>query len=462
MENTILHDEGSSSEDMIDIQIEDSLVRESLMTIDSINFKKALCAIFGFAFLLLVLMVMGIAGPTPTLITGSESHELNGRKKRIELNLLNLSSLSRFIEVSMVFQRNSTSVNASGIARVTYEALFVNSKEEYVHPISIMSHVGEVIFEKGELDSKPVTVWRDNILDFENMSISLRVDRVPQNVFSVYTQVKMGDTKHTVFQIYFRSAASLVGFVCLVMFLRSLSVSSMRLWHLEQKLTVPLLVLLILYDNPFYIFHANSPTKTHVITNTILSATFLSYFRFFILVLFASLRFKNRKTERCFFQPKLIFVMMLFIASIIHGVYDDIASFDIEIVETDELEAKIRWTEVTLYLIYITWTAIAIIHAGFNVDVTERYKFIVYLIGGCTALLMLLSVHVLFAWKGWFKDSSLSFIMSFAVENVFVLMMVYFHWPFEGVADKKEDNNDSGAKEAASLETPLASITEDN
>lgn len=458
--------EGSSSDDMIDIQIEDSLVRESLMTIDSTNFKEAIFAIMGFAGVLLLLIIMGISGPAATYTTTSELHEIAGRSKRLELNILNVSQMNRFVEVAMVLKRNSTSFNTSGVVRITYEALFVNSKQEYVHPIAIMNHVSQVIFESGATDSKPITIWRENIIDFENMSISVKVDRCPDGITSTYAQIKIGDMGHTAFQIYFREAASVVTIICLVLLLRSLCTGTMKLWHLEQKLTVPLLVLLILYDNPLYVFHVNSPSKTHVIMNTVLSATFLSYFRFFILVLFASLRFKNRKTDRCFFQPKVVFVAILFLASIVHGIYDDIASFDVEILETDELEARIRWTEITLYLVYIVWTGIAIIHAGLHVDVTEKYKFMVYLSGGCTALVMLLVVHVLFGWYGWFRESSLSFIMSFAVENVFVLMMVYFHWPFERIADKPLDKEDPEANnqiQAAEFndQNPLESIKDD-
>ena len=129
------------------------------------------------------------------------------------------------------------------------------------------------------------------------------------------------------FQIYFRTISAIFGIIVLFYITFRLSSMSFKLWHLEQKLTIPLLGLLILFNNPLYFFMVSKPNPVFIIYDSIFTNLFNSYLKFFILCLFDSLRYKNRNTNSCFFIPKCIFIIIFFGFNIVHSINHNIQSF---------------------------------------------------------------------------------------------------------------------------------------
>ena len=68
---------------------------------------------------------------------------------------------------------------------------------------------------------------------------------------------------------------------------------------------------------------------------------------------------------------------------------------------------------------------------GIGLDPTERYKFNSYAQTGLTALW---TVHLLFDAFSEVRHTSLRFVVGFGVENGFVLLMAFFHWPCSNVS----------------------------
>ena len=62
-----------------------------------------------------------------------------------------------------------------------------------------------------------------------------------------------------------------------------------------------------------------------------------------------------------------------------------------------------------------------------------------YLISGITALVIPAIVYVLFDVIDLFENSATLFVMRYGAENLFVFLMVYFHWPFERLMDRRSD-----------------------
>ena len=439
-------DEGleSSSDELIDIQIEDSLVRETLMSIDSANCSDDVCTIIGFALTLVFMIFLGIFGPSSTYTQQTEPYDighLESQATQIKLEIVDISSFNRAMSLALMFTRSEDQGDISGKIRYKYEAEFRNAKGERVHTLNTKLATMDVQVLSGEAATANKRIWSENIIDFASLAIGIHLDTIPKGFDRVYGIITIGHPSHTVFQLFFRGTTACLGIVILVVIAKRLCAMSIRLWHLEQKLTVPLVLLVILYDNPFFIAQAYCPSKAYIILNTILVSIFSTYFRFFILVLFDSLRYKNRKTSKCFFLPKILFAVVLFMSSVVHGIYNDISSFDLP-VEHDSTEELMRWVEICLYVIYIVWVGISIALAAVQVDVTERYKFNMYLASCVTALTMLCIVHVLFEALSLFRSSSIRFVISYAVENLFVFLMAYFHYPFEGLSDKKASSGD--------------------
>ena len=96
------------------------------------------------------------------------------------------------------------------------------------------------------------------------------------------------------------------------------------------------------------------------------------------------------------------------------------------------------------------WFALSVIFAGFQVDITERYKYIIYCVSGITALTLLALSDFFLGFLGFFENSALKFVEQYAIANVFVMLMAYFHWPYEVL----HDQNYLGGDEAAQATMP--------
>ena len=142
---------------------------------------------------------------------------------------------------------------------------------------------------------------------------------------------------------------------------------------------------------------------------------------------------------------------MLFLSSVIHGIYDDIASFHGTAADNyDSIEEILRWIQIMLNLFYLIIAVITIILAGIQIDIIERYKFYMYVATGGTSLFVFAIVRVLFTAFKLFQNSAIHFVMIFAIQNSFVLMMMYFHWPYEVIND--QTYADETEKEKAAIE----------
>jgi hypothetical protein len=142
------------------------------------------------------------------------------------------------------------------------------------------------------------------------------------------------------------------------------------------------------------------------------------YFRQFILIIVDSLRFKNRNTGGCFFVPKAVF-----------GVAHFLVLTGIETL----FKVEVKVLKSGMEMVYILWTAVAVVAANLRVDPTERYKWNIYVGAGAIALAILAVVHVLFVAMSRFRTSAVGFIVNYGVANVFALLMAYLHWPYEVV-----------------------------
>ena len=126
-------DEGleSSSDELIDIQIEDSLVRETLMSIDSANCSDDVCTIIGFALTLVFMIFLGIFGPSSTYTQQTEPYDighLESQATQIKLEIVDISSFNRAMSLALMFTRSEDQGDISGKIRYKYEAEFRNAK----------------------------------------------------------------------------------------------------------------------------------------------------------------------------------------------------------------------------------------------------------------------------------------------------------------------------------------------
>ena len=427
----------SSSDDMVNIQIEESLVRETLMSIDSANFNEDLLTILSFGFILIFVLLTGIFGP-PDTIPHSNIITISNDSAIFETKIpyTDFSSLNNHLAVALSFTpRNKTSSRIMNV-NFHYTIKCIN-KHSVVRTQNEKFKEYTVYYNAGSAKTTRIHLFNHTLITYDSLELNLVFDHAGVDFESFTVNFDTGSPEHTIFQIYFRIIFSAIALLFLVFLLFKLRKLGFKLWHLEQKMTVPLLFLLFLYNDPLYVIHCYYPSIVVVIFDRLVYALFHAYLSFFILVLFDSLRYKNRKTDSCFFLPKITLCVIMFIFYAAHGIYDELHMYD-EQSGRDPIENGLAITELVFYLVFVVLAAFSIIVSGIQVDVTERYKFNIYLSSGIIAVVIMAIAQVLFSMK-FIYGTSLSFVLKFAVENVFSLLMAYFHWPYEVLQDQQYD-----------------------
>ena len=419
----------SSSDDMVNIQIEESLVRETLMAIDSNNFHEDLLTILCFGFILIFVLLTGIFGPPDTL-PHSNTIDISQDTAIFEKKLpyTDFNSLNNHLAISIALTPKNKSQSRMMKVQFHYTIQCRNGKE-LVRTQNEKFKEYPVYYSSATGMTARIHLFNHTLITYDSLELNIIFEHAGVDFESFTVNFITGSPEHTTFQMYFRGIFSGIALLFLLFMLYSLRNLEFKLWHLEQKLTIPLLFLLFLYNDPLYIIHCYYPSIVVVIFDRLVYALFHSYLSFFILVLFDSLRYKNRKTDTCFFIPKIILCVLMFTFYAAHGIYDELHMYD-EQTGRDPTENALAITELVLYLSFVVLAGFSIVASGIQVDVTERYKFNIYLSSGIIAVLIMAVAQILFSMRIIY-GTSLSFVLKFATENVFTLLMAYFHWPYE-------------------------------
>ena len=89
---------------------------------------------------------------------------------------------------------------------------------------------------------------------------------------------------------------------------------------------------------------------------------------------------------------------------------------------------------VAVVAAFCLWLLFQMIKAFVRIDVTEKYKAKMYIAMVILCLTVVLLGSVLKRMRVM-EGSCIYFVVSFAIQNVFVLMMAYCHWPYEVMHD---------------------------
>ncbi|EAY08561.1 hypothetical protein TVAG_190840 [Trichomonas vaginalis G3] len=422
----------SSSGNMIDIQIEESLGRETLMTIDSSNFKEDLFSILGFIIILVITTITGIIGP--------KSYDCHAQKLLIDQNKLemqlshnHISVYNRYTKIFIEFEKDSSNEIPKSVGLIDYSIALTNKK------VIVNNYYGKISnqtlnFQTGSSTSDQILLYSSPLIEYDAIRIDIVVTDA-EHLRAAQVSHYLATIQHSYYEIYFRTAFAIIEFMLLILFVFSLRKVSYSFWHLEQKLTLHLQFLSMLFNNPLIYLTITYPSKTGLILDILIKSIFTTYFRYFVLVLFDSLRYKNRKTDPCFFVPKILFSFAMFATIYLNTMITELPSY-LPFELSDEVKKYIDTADTALFGVYLVWAAITTLFAGCQVDITERYKYVIYIISGIAALALLATSELLFKFFKFFQDSSLQFVEQFSIYNVFSMLMVYFHWPFEIFRDQ--------------------------
>lgn len=210
-------------------------------------------------------------------------------------------------------------------------------------------------------------------------------------------------------------------------------------WHIEQKLTVFLMIIIALYNNPFYGIKFVSWTVNYVI-DSIFAGVISGYIVFFNLTLFDSLRSKNRDTTGFFYLPKIIisaFISILVLITSLLKIYEGLKN---QKSISSPLELTLIIDSFLPYLVFVAFAYIVfeIVLVFREIDPTETYKLNLYIL---TFSICVLGSLIGYKLAG---NNALIFTVKYAIISLFGILMAYFHWPYDVGVDQNYDETKDG------------------
>jgi hypothetical protein len=245
----------------------------------------------------------------------------------------------------------------------------------------------------------------------------------------------VGNKSFTVLESSYRFLFAILIIVCAFIFQWKLHGTQIHFWHLEQKMTMGLMILAVVMNNPFYYFLVSRAFAFLLILDSVGQSIFAIFVKFYILVIFDSLRFKNRKISDCFFAPKVAFFLVFLIFHTEQEVLRSVIE-QTTLSKFSAFEAVIAGVRIIFEIAFVCWLGFAVMRSWRDSDVTEAHKFVLYL----SVCGVMLSVHALLECLGhiltFFQRSCAAFVIRISIDNFFVLLMTLFHWPYEVIADQ--------------------------
>ena len=94
----------------------------------------------------------------------------------------------------------------------------------------------------------------------------------------------------------------------------------------------------------------------------------------------------------------------------------------------------------SIYIVYFIFSiniVISIIMSCIKVDSTEKYKSNVYMVTFMLFLSFICAAIFAFDYLNLLENTSIPSALFLAIQNIFSLVMTYFHWPYEVLEDQE-------------------------
>ena len=431
-------------DDLIDLQIEESLSRETLMSIDTSNVYEVFLIALLFSFLSLIIIFIGFYSPPKETAKQYFSYFNNNDTASI-YRFGNISSWNRYVFASLSFtiQKFAADSKIENISFLTYVNETINSKSIYLIKPEIYT---ENLSVKAQAETtEPIQILYDSFPDYNEIVIVVKLlnqhNSSPITGTSIY--LEYGNSKQPLFQIITRY--TFMVFCCIAFFFLCYRLCQVSFgnWHLEQKLTFILIIACLFADDPFYILQFYFPSSLLSFSALLFQSFFYCYLRFFIYTLFSSLSYKNRKIPMGFFTFRIILMVFDFVVDLFYSLItsNELSNSYLPFENTAQVENTAIFMKNSVFILYGLLIFICLIKTAFKIDVTEKFKYRIYLFSSLLCLIPLIIVNVLDELE-IMNDTSLCFLTTFALQNFYVLIMTISHYPYEIINDQEYLNAD--------------------
>lgn len=436
-------DEDESSGVLIDLQIEESLGRETLMSIDSSNHMDDTITIAVYIVLLLLNIGVAYFGPntsqTLRVTQKSQIHDMSTSWKA-SFSIESISTLNQYLilRITPIYEGTGPlSITVKSDAELRRGGTDVES---------ITNTLPDVSFQKSNDTNHMVNVFTTRIEESSSCLAHVTFSGPElKRLQGCVGEWVYGDRGFAIIACIYRILFAFVIAVSSVMLHCKLKGTPFSMWHFEQKLCIGLLYLAIVMNNPLCPLLIWKSSDTLMFLDTVFHSGYVAYVKFFVIALFDSLRFKNRRISQCFFLPKLLFFGVYALAQI---QYEYTRCVDVQSVRVgpkpwfDTAVVVVHWS---LEVVFVCWIVFVCVRSRQEIDITEKFKFSVYVTVSAITLTIMCALEVLGQSIGFINISCYGFIIRISTENLFVVLMLTFHWPYELISDQylvhNEKNN---------------------
>jgi len=415
--------------DLVDIQIGDGMGQDAFMSIETNSIKDDFVALVLFVVVIFATTTAGVFGPPRDINGWSQSSFGKSGSNSIHQTLTNLSPMNQFLHMCLEFHHSVVANYTIIPVSFSYTLTFRLAGSEVRRQQGIFNITAN--FTANHDSSIPYYFFKDQFLKYDEATINIDFIDVSDIIDAVLIW-KHGDPNHALFQAWIRFIYSIASLSVSILFVYRLFLVARQSWCIEQKLTILLHVFAIFGANPLYILFVFRPSIFQASLNSLLFQLFVCYVNFFMLVILDNLKLKDRRDRGFFFLPKIVlFIIQLVVESITAILNENTSSFS-----TTSTYTVFYQIHKLITGIYIAWFIVLSLKAFKSIDQTEVHKFVVYTIVFCITLV--LSLSETFAEKlSFLQGTSGSFAMQFSSLHAFVILMAFFHWPFESSIDQQ-------------------------
>jgi hypothetical protein len=412
--------------------------KDALLWIDTANRWDAWIILIGLSFCLFLTLSTGDYG-SPSISVEPSIRELNNRTHRLLFPVNSLLAYNRFIRLDMkmgvnpdatltpfsFYMRLTTIVGDEPTVRINRTFDFMNFPRS--------SKPNETV---------PIRIFEDHYIAYDSIDFVFDNITVDRSVYkSLIVLTIMGTYDHTTFQAYFRFIFSVFQIGALALFAWRAITDGARHWTREQKLTVPLIFLAPISNNPFYIFHAYHPTTTAPLVESVATPLYHAYAIMMCLVIIDVIRNKNRTFSflnvlswLAVSAPVFVFEFLNTFRAFMYGLEPP------EIPPRPE-PPNYEFGQMLSHSAFFVVALILLVMALITLDVTDRFKFGAYALAILCVMGNSLVAMIIGRYFGKFDGTMAEWIGSFSVYNIFTFMLIYYHFPVEpGRAQKYQES----------------------
>jgi hypothetical protein len=415
-----------SVEQLFDVKSEETLREGAFMWIDRVHSSALLQPIIGSLVLLFLTMATGLTGPETISVLRTHKRLGDNPPQSFYFNAAPISGYNRFLAYELSFDRPISS-DAQPITffyrvDILSRSLRANRTETVIADLSLPN---------ADINrTERVPLFRDKILTYEAAQLFLDV-RTPgggaYKGLTIYTF--LGAHDHTSFQGYFRLLYSILEFCSLLAFGYQFLTRKQPI-PTEQKIAAVLLLSAICSNNPFYLCHAYKPQPFYLYWDLYMTPLFHSVLMVCCLLMFDLIA--DSKSFRSWASSglPLSFGALSFCAEYLIISYSFGQTFSRNELISDPNLKIVEIAQLSVNVVFIVWACVKIFRIVTYQDITEKNRCMMYVFFG---LFVVSRAGVVVAryWTDWMWASEVEWIATFALSNLFVMMMVYLHWPYE-------------------------------